>query len=147
MTLSFNKFSSLPVVLLLTTKVKLVILGEGQFSIPVCQLQSKSVLPLIGQLVHQLISQPMLSSQTPKALKYTNTHLFFYEGIGTFHWLLLFKHITFCKICSHPVGLGVNNHGGIYLKIMLFCTNYSIWNWQLKQYFWNVMRLGVFTLS
>lgn len=95
---SFNTFISLPVVLLLTTNVKFVVLGEGQFAIPVHQLQSKSVWPLIGQLVHQLISQPMFSSQTPKALKYTNTHICLM--VGTFYWLLLFKH-NFMTICVH----------------------------------------------
>ncbi len=78
MSLNLSKFTQLSTCSFVSHyQGKLVILGEGQFSIPVCQLQSKSALPLIGQLVHQRISQPVFSSQTPKALKYTNTQTFF----------------------------------------------------------------------
>lgn len=55
-----------------------------------------------------------------------NLYKFVQSQIAQIHTNSTTVSICFCKIYSCPVGLGANNHGGIYLQIILFCANYSI---------------------
>lgn len=51
-----------------TVDVETVVLGEGLVSVPVAQLHTQAELPLIGQNVNKLVSQPVFSRHTPEAL-------------------------------------------------------------------------------
>lgn len=59
----------LPVVLFLAADLEAVIKREGLVSVPVRQLYAEGILSLTGQLVNVLVSQPVLRSDAPKALR------------------------------------------------------------------------------
>lgn len=58
-----------PVIVFFTVDVETVVLREGLVSVPVGQLHTEGKLPLIGQNVHKLVSQPVFGRHAPKALE------------------------------------------------------------------------------
>lgn len=52
-----------------TVDVETVVLGEGLVSVPVAELHTQPELPLIGQNVNELVSQPVFGRHTPEALQ------------------------------------------------------------------------------
>ncbi len=63
------KKQKVPVIEFFPVDVETVILRESLVSVPVGQLHTEGILLLIGQNVHKLISQPVFSRHTPKALE------------------------------------------------------------------------------
>lgn len=57
-----------PVQLLLAAQLEMLILGIGRVAFPVLQLQTQRVGCSAGELVHQLIAQPVLPSRVTEAL-------------------------------------------------------------------------------